>query len=101
MSDLPYERIVPLHADSRLLFVCDHASNALPANHGRLGLPPDEQEGLLEAARFMDSNECNTVIAAARDAAGKPYDQVLKEMDAAGAAFRDAAKKKFNSGGEW
>ena len=36
-----------------------------------------------------------------RDAAGKPYDQVLKEMDAAGAAFRAAAKTKFASGGEW
>jgi predicted N-formylglutamate amidohydrolase len=38
VSDQPYERISPLRADSWLLFVCDHASNALPANYGRLGL---------------------------------------------------------------
>ena len=41
MSNQPYERIFPQRADSRLLFVCDHASNALPANYGRLGLPPE------------------------------------------------------------
>mgnify|MGYP003340288031 FL=1 len=56
---------------------------------------------MLEAARFMDANECNTVIPAARGAAGKPFAQVLAEMDAAGAAFRDAAKKKFSGEGEW
>lgn len=69
--------------------------------HGFFAVPPDDEARLLEAARFMDANECNTVIAAARAAAGKPFDQVLAEMDAAGAAFRDAAKKKFSSGGEW
>ena len=41
MSDPAYERIAPQRDDSRLLFVCDHASNALPSGYGRLGLSPD------------------------------------------------------------
>ena len=69
--------------------------------HGFLAVPRADEARLLEAARFMDANECQTVIPAARGAAGKPFEQVLAEMDAAGAAFRDAAKQKFASGGEW
>ncbi len=33
--------IVNAVADPRLIFVCDHASNALPPEHGTLGLAPD------------------------------------------------------------
>lgn len=69
--------------------------------HGFLAVPRADEARLLEAARFMDANECNTVIPAARGAAGKPFEQVLAEMDAAGAAFREAARKKFSTGGEW
>jgi len=69
--------------------------------HGFLAVPKEDEARLLEAARFMGANECNTVIPAARAAAGKPFEQVLAEMDAAGAAFRDAAKAKFSAGGEW
>ena len=32
--------------------------------HGFLVVPEEDEAGLLEAARFMDANECNTVIAA-------------------------------------
>jgi hypothetical protein len=49
----------------------------------------------------MDANECQTVIPAARAASGKPFDQVLAELEAAGTAFREAARQKFSSGGEW
>jgi len=38
MNDLPFERIASQQSDSALLFVCDHASNKLPAEYGRLGL---------------------------------------------------------------
>ncbi|MBM3878045.1 MAG: RraA family protein [Verrucomicrobia bacterium] len=69
--------------------------------HGFLAVPKEDEARLLEAARFMDTNECMTVIPAARGAAGKPFDLVLTELGAAGAAFRDAAKKKFSAGGEW
>ena len=69
--------------------------------HGFLVIPREDEPRLLEAARFMDSNECRTVIQAARAAAGKPYQQVLAEMDAAGAVFRKAASDKYHHGGEW
>src|SRR5258706_16194303 len=38
MKGQPYERINPVVGDSRLLFVCDHASNALPERYGTLGM---------------------------------------------------------------
>lgn len=63
--------------------------------HGFLVIPEEDEAGLLEAARFMDRNECNTVIAAARDAAGKPIEHILKEMDAASQAFAQAARSRF------
>jgi regulator of RNase E activity RraA len=69
--------------------------------HGFLAVPEEDEAGLLEAARFMDSNECNTVIAAARGGAGKPTSQLLDEMDAASAAFTTAAREKFSQTGEW
>lgn len=68
--------------------------------HGFLVIPPEDEAGLLEAARYMDNNECNTVIAAARSATGKPFEQVLTEMDAASNAFNRAAKEKFSQKGE-
>ena len=69
--------------------------------HGFLVVPAEDEARLLEAARFMDSNECQTVIPAARSAAGKPFEQVLTEIDAAGAAFGNAAREKFGRKGEW
>ena len=69
--------------------------------HGFLVIPEEDEARLLEAARFMDSNECKTVIPAARSAAGKPFAQVLSEINAAGAAFGAAAREKFGKNGEW
>jgi regulator of RNase E activity RraA len=58
--------------------------------HGFLAIPPGEEKGLLEAARFMDENECNTFIPAARSAAGKPSEQVLAELNDATQKFKEA-----------
>ncbi len=69
--------------------------------HGFLAVPKEDEARLLDASRFMDANECHTVIPAARGAAGKPFDQVLAEMDAAAAAFNRAAQEKFSRKGEW
>lgn len=41
MDLLPFERHAPSRSDSRMLFVCDHASNALPPRYGSLGLEPN------------------------------------------------------------
>jgi len=63
--------------------------------HGFMAIPPEDEARLLDAARFMDTNECNTVIAAARGSAGLPVEEVLKNVERARAEYRAAADKKF------
>ena len=69
--------------------------------HGFLAIPEKEQEHLLEAARFMDSNECQTVIAAAREVQGMGTGEILKQVNEAGEEFSRRARKKYGGGGEW
>lgn len=69
--------------------------------HGFLVIPPEDQERLLEAASFMDANECSTVIAAARSAAGQTTEAVLAELDGAAARFAAALKERFSGRGEF
>jgi hypothetical protein len=49
----------------------------------------------------MDSNECQTVIAAARSPQGKTTEEILQAIDLAGQEFSLTAKKKFGGTGEW
>ena len=69
--------------------------------HGFLAIPRGEEAGLLDAARFMDSNECRTVIPAARDVAGLSMDAVLSRMDDAIVQFGENVRRKFRREGEW
>jgi len=69
--------------------------------HGFLAIPPEDEAGLLEAALFMDTNECQTVIAAARSAAGATAEELLARLAAAAGEFGAAARQKFRRGGEW
>jgi len=69
--------------------------------HGFMAVPLGDEARLLEAARFMDSNECETLIPAARGSAGQPFSTVLEAIDAAGAKFGAAAQAKFGKRGEW
>jgi len=69
--------------------------------HGFLAIPREDEARLLDAARFMDSNECQTVIPAARGSAGKSEEQVLADIRAAGSAFNAAVRQKFSRRGEW
>lgn len=69
--------------------------------HGFLAIPAADESRLLEAAIFMDGNECNTVIAAARTASAVGQAETLDRLAKAGAEFRQAAKDKFHRGGEW
>jgi 4-hydroxy-4-methyl-2-oxoglutarate aldolase len=69
--------------------------------HGFLVIPDEDQSRLLDAARFMDSNECRTIIAAARGSSGKSNNQILLEIEAAVKEFKRIAKEKFNKGEEW
>jgi len=69
--------------------------------HGFLVIPEEDQPGLLEAARFMDSNECKTVIAAARASRGKTMEESLSDINEASKKFKQVAREKFGKQGEW
>ncbi len=69
--------------------------------HGFLAVPRGEERGLLEAAKFMDANECRTVIAAARNSTGRSPEEICQALDAAGASFKAAARARFGRRGEW
>jgi 4-hydroxy-4-methyl-2-oxoglutarate aldolase len=69
--------------------------------HGFLAVSEEDQPKLLEASLFMDNNECNTVIAAARSCAGLSSDQAVERINSAGAEFGKAARERFKRDGEW
>jgi regulator of RNase E activity RraA len=69
--------------------------------HGFLAVPTGDERELLEAARFMDANECATIIAAGRSAAGKTTEQILGDLDEAAERFAKATRNKFKRSGEW
>ena len=69
--------------------------------HGFLIIPEEDQASLLEASVFMDKNECDTLIAAARDADGLTTQETLDSLRQANKAFNQAAEDKFGRRGEW
>lgn len=69
--------------------------------HGFLAIPREDEPRLLEAARFMDANECETLIPAARNTAGKTTREMLDAINAAGSRFGENARAKFGRKGEW
>jgi regulator of RNase E activity RraA len=69
--------------------------------HGFLVIPEEDQPRILEASRFMDSNECKTVINAARNIQGKSSTEILDGINAAGRQFAENTRSKFKKDGEW
>lgn len=69
--------------------------------HGFLVLTGDEHAEILDAARFMDTNECETIIRAARDTAGLTMEQILQQLGSASKQFQQNAREKFRRSGEW
>ena len=70
--------------------------------HGFLAIPDeDATRELLDAARFMDTNECRTVIVAPRESSGKSADEILRSVDDAVGAFDAATRDRFGKKGEW
>ncbi len=64
--------------------------------HGFLVIPDeDATTDLLEAARFMDSNECSTSINAAVNASGLLPEQILDNLEEADRRFKANLKEKF------
>lgn len=69
--------------------------------HGFIVIAPEEQAGLLEAARFMDANECETVIPAARYSSGQSSQEILDGISGAVAKFSENVRGRFQRDGEW
>jgi 4-hydroxy-4-methyl-2-oxoglutarate aldolase len=69
--------------------------------HGFLAIPPEDEPRLLEAATFMDANECRTVIAAARSASGLETAALLARLSDAARTFSAETRGKFARQGEW
>ncbi|MBN1479528.1 RraA family protein [candidate division KSB1 bacterium] len=69
--------------------------------HGFLIIPEEDEEKLLDAVRFMDRNECNTLIAAARSSAGQTMEQILRKLNDAADEFDNTTRKKYGRRGEW
>lgn len=69
--------------------------------HGFLVIPDEDQDILLEATRFMDSNECKTIISAARNSTGNSTGQIIAEFEKAVEEFKKSAEAKYGSRGEW
>lgn len=63
--------------------------------HGFLVIPEEDQAGILDASIFMDVNECNHTIRAAREAAGKSMDEVLADLAEAKRRFGADAQSHF------
>lgn len=69
--------------------------------HGFLAIPEEDEHTLLQAARFMDSNECNFVIEAARSTTGLTVEEILENLNNASKKFKNATRAKFGKEGEW
>jgi 4-hydroxy-4-methyl-2-oxoglutarate aldolase len=68
--------------------------------HGFLAIPQEDEAKLLEAARFMDSNECQTVIAAARGTTGESIETILGNLKQARTVFSENSRRKYRKMGE-
>jgi regulator of RNase E activity RraA len=69
--------------------------------HGFLAVPPEDEARLLDAAQFMDANECQTLIPAARDSSGRTVEESCAAIDDAARRFGAAARERFARKGEW
>jgi 4-hydroxy-4-methyl-2-oxoglutarate aldolase len=63
--------------------------------HGFIVIPEEDQDQLLEAARFMDQNECNTFLSASRETTGNTVKQTLDAITEASSGFARASLEKF------
>ncbi len=68
--------------------------------HGFMVINADEEAQLLSAAVQMDTNECETVIAAARSAHGLSTQETLARINAAAAEFSKRSAEQFGRAGE-
>lgn len=99
-----HAHVVPVGWDCEVeVFGCHVQSGQLihADKHGFMAIPESDEGRLLEATRFMDSNECQTLIAAARGSHGKSKEEILQSIDQAADIFGKNVRKKFAGKGEW
>ncbi len=68
--------------------------------HGFIAVPKGEEAQLLAASVQMDVNECETVIAAAREASGKATSEIAAQIDVAAREFARRSRDQFGRSGE-
>ena len=69
--------------------------------HGFIIIPHAQQEHILEATRFMDAGECESVIPSGRDTTGKSISEILDRINSSNAEYARRTKEKFGGKGEW
>ncbi len=69
--------------------------------HGFLAVPAEDEARLVDAASFMDGNECDTLIPAAREIENRSAYEILAAIDRAAGCFGQNARAKFGRNGEW
>jgi regulator of RNase E activity RraA len=69
--------------------------------HGFLVVPEEDEARLLEATRFLDGLECDTVIAASATPSGRSGADLLAGFAEGGRRFGAEAARRFGGKGEW
>lgn len=69
--------------------------------HGFLVIDAADQAKLLDAARFMDANECQHLISIARGATGKPMEKIVREIEKGLQNFKQATVDQFQRKAEF
>jgi regulator of RNase E activity RraA len=69
--------------------------------HGFMAIPAGDEDKLLDAARFMDSNECQNLISIAREGKDISQAELVDRLSAGSARFRKAAEERFRRSGEF
>lgn len=69
--------------------------------HGFMAIPSEDEKALLDASRFMDTNECNNMLTATTDFAGKSTEEHLAAIANSFKSFGASVKEKFGRKGEW
>ena len=93
----------PVHWDCQVeVFGCKIAPGQLihADKHGFLVIPEEDQKLLLDAVRFMDSNECHTVISTSRNSWHMEPKDILPALNEATKTFNEQVRKKFKGKGE-
>ncbi|MCA9129833.1 MAG: RraA family protein [Planctomycetales bacterium] len=68
--------------------------------HGFIAIPKGEELELLDASVKMDTNECETVIDAAKSSLGLPLPEVVSRINSAAVEFRRRSEEQFGRRGE-